>query len=301
MLVANGCMKRPYIHGFITYHTTFNERKMMIRRVIFNKKGGVGKTSISCNLAAISAAVGKKTLLIDIDPQANASTYLLSDEYPGIKEKGLTILDFFKSSLDGGNIFALNPFFYHSSRPTPDSFVHQTRFANLSIIASHEHLADIETQLASRHKIYKLKELIDGLGSFDAVYIDTPPAINFFSQSALIAASRCLIPFDCDAFSKDAIFEVGRHIVDIQRDHNPSLRVEGIIVNHFMAQARHPRKIVYQLTADGLPILQAKLSSSVKMRESHHESTPMIFLSPEHKLTSEYQTLYDELERGSSL
>jgi hypothetical protein len=146
MLVANGCMKRPYIHGFITYHTTFNERKMMIRRVIFNKKGGVGKTSISCNLAAISAAVGKKTLLIDIDPQANASTYLLSDEYPGIKEKGLTILDFFKSSLDGGNIFALNPFFYHSSRPTPDSFVHQTRFANLSIIASHEHLADIETQ-----------------------------------------------------------------------------------------------------------------------------------------------------------
>lgn len=270
---------------------------MMISRVIFNKKGGVGKTTITCNLAAISASTGKKTLVIDLDPQANASQYLLSDRYKEIKEKGLTIFDFFKASMDGGSIFDFNPFFSHLNSPKakPESFIHETKFDNLYIIPSDSGLSDIEAQLVNKHKIYKLKEMIEQFSTFDALYIDTPPAMNFFSQSALIAASRCLIPFDCDAFSKDAIFDVGKHIGDIQNDHNPSLMVEGIIVNQYSARANYPKKVVDELKAGGLPILSTKLSSSVKIRESHHESTPMIFLSPGHKLTLEYQTLYDEI------
>lgn len=271
----------------------------MISRVIFNKKGGVGKTTITCNLAAISASTGKKTLVIDLDPQANASQYLLGDKYNEIKEKGLTIFDFYKASMDGGSIFEFNPFFsnLNSSRPEPESFIHPTKFDNLYIIPSHSGLADIEAQLVSKHKIYKLKEMIEEFSSFETLFIDTPPAMNFYSQSALIAASRCLIPFDCDAFSKDAIFDVGKHIGDIQSDHNHSLIVEGIIVNQYVARANYPKKIVDQLKADGLPILSTKISSSVRIRESHHESTPMIFLSPGHKLTLEYQALYDEISR----
>lgn len=274
----------------------------MVSRVIYNKKGGVGKTTITCNLAAISASSGKKTLVIDLDPQANASQYLLSDRYNEIKEEGLTIFDFFKASLDGGSIFEFNPFFSHlgSPRHEPESFVHETKFENLCVIPSHSGLADIEAQLVSKHKIYKLKEMIEKLPAFDALYIDTPPAMNFFSQSALIAASRCLIPFDCDAFSKDAIFDVGKHIGDIQRDHNHSLIVEGIIVNQYVARANYPKKVVDELKADGLPILSTKISSSIKIRESHHESTPIIFLSPGHKLTQEYQALYDEISKNSA-
>ncbi len=275
---------------------------MMISRVIFNKKGGVGKTTITCNLAAISASSGKKTIVIDLDPQANASQYLLSDRYNEIKEEGLTIYDFFKASLDGSSVFEFNPFFSHlsSPRPEPESFIHETKFDNLYIIPSHSGLADIEAQLVNKHKIYKLKEMIEKISAFEALYIDTPPAMNFFSQSALIAASRCLIPFDCDAFSKNAIFDVGKHIGDIQSDHNHSLIVEGIIVNQYMARANYPKKVVAELKADGLPILSTKISSSVKIRESHHESTPMIFLSTGHKLTQEYQALYDEISKNSA-
>lgn len=290
---------RDVLMGSTSVVKNRKEDSDMISRVIFNKKGGVGKTTITCNLAAISASSGKKTLVIDLDPQANASQYLLSDMYNEIKEKNLTIFDFFKASLDGGSVFGFNPFLSHLSSPGPEpkSFIHPTKFDNLYIIPSHSNLPDIEAQLVNKHKIYKLKEMIEKFSDFEALYIDTPPAMNFFSQSALIGASRCLIPFDCDAFSKDAIFDVGKHIGDIQSDHNHSLTVEGIIVNQYIARAHYPKKVVEELKADGLPILSTKISSSVKIRESHHESTPMIFLSPRHKLTQEYQALYDEINR----
>jgi chromosome partitioning protein len=276
----------------------------MIIRVVFNKKGGVGKTTITCNLAAISASTGKKTLVIDIDPQANASKYLLNGSYERIRDEGRTILDFFKGSLDSGSIFDLNPFFSHlaGSAPKAATFVHPTPFENLYLIPSHPGLPDIETQLVNKHKIYKLKELVEKLTDFAEVYIDTPPAMNFYSRSALIAATRCLIPFDCDAFAVDAIYDVGGHIGDIQSDHNHQLAVEGIIVNHYKARAKYPQQVVNSLIEAGLPVLSSRISSSVKIGESHHASTPMVFFLPGHKLTGQYQALYREISdnTGSS-
>lgn len=270
----------------------------MTRRVIFNKKGGVGKTTIACNLAAISAKNGKKTLMIDLDPQCNASHYLMSDNFTQVRDGGKTIYDYFKSSLEGGSAFGFNPFFPRIDRSDNDitGYLHETVFENLFIAPSHPDLADIETQLVNKHKIYKLKEALDALDTFDAVFIDTPPALNFFSQSALIAASSCLIPFDCDAFSRDAIYEVGHHIGDIKTDHNKDLFVEGIVVNQFMPRAKHPQEIVDSLIAEGLPILSTRLSSSVVVKESHQSAKPLVHLDPKHKLTCEFVALYNEIE-----
>jgi chromosome partitioning protein len=275
-----------------------NQEESMTRRVIFNKKGGVGKTTIACNLAAISAQSGKKTLVIDMDPQGNASRYLMSERYEAAREQKKTIYDYFKATLDSGSAFVFNPFFPRLDRSENDlgDYLHETAYDNLWMIPSHPALVEIETQLVNRHKIYKLREALDTMKKFDAVFIDTPPALNFFSQSALIAASRCLIPFDCDAFSRDAINDVGQHIGDIQSDHNHDLHVEGIVVNQFMSRAKHPQEIVVALKADGLPILSTRLSSSVKIRESHQSAKPMIFLDPKHKLTCEFLELYSEIE-----
>ncbi|PIE70042.1 MAG: cobyric acid synthase [Deltaproteobacteria bacterium] len=270
----------------------------MTRWVIFNKKGGVGKTTLTCNLAAISAVSGNKTLVVDLDPQANASQYLMGDSYGAAKDGGKTVYDYFKTFLSGSSsAFTFNPFLPQINRPKADiaDHVHPTRFDNFFVLPAHPALTVIETQLAAKHKIYKLKEALDALKAFDAVFIDTPPALNFYSQSALIAASRCLIPFDCDAFSRDAVFEVGNHIADIQGDHNPDLRVEGIVVNQFLPRANHPREMIERLEADGLPLMQTRLSASVKIKESHQVAMPMIYLDPRHKLTSAFQSLYHEI------
>ena len=104
----------------------------MISRVVFNKKGGVGKTTITCNLAAVSASAGRKTLVIDLDPQTNDSQYLMNGRYNEIKNEGLTILDFFKASLDGGSIFMFNPFIpQNTSSPEPEAIIYETEFDNL--------------------------------------------------------------------------------------------------------------------------------------------------------------------------
>ncbi len=255
---------------------------MAIRRVVFNQKGGVGKSTITCNLAAISAHQGKATLVVDLDPQANTSQYLLGKNFehsqPGITDYFERILDF-------------------SHRPSNDrQLVHDTAFTHLKIIPSSAGLENLQTKLETRHKIYKLRDLLDSLNQdFDAIFIDTPPAMNFFTRSALIAANRCLIPFDCDDFSRRAIYSLLDNIREIQADHNAELQIEGIIVNQFQPQANLPRQLIQELASENLPILDSYLSSSVKIRESHQAAKPMIHLAPKHKLTQELIALHEEL------
>lgn len=257
-----------------------------MRRVIFNQKGGVGKSTIACNLAAISAVEGKRTLVIDLDIQGNATQYLLGAK---VADSDRTIAKFFKDSLSIG--------LFGGSHAGLESVVHETPFPNLFIIPSHPELEPLQSRLESRYKIFKLKEALDHLQGFDAIYIDTPPVLNFYSQSALIAAHKCLIPFDCDAFSREALFKLMQSLAEVKADHNQDLEIEGIVVNQFQKQANLPRQLVDELIELGHPVLESKISPSVKVRESHSESKPLVHYAPYHKLTDEYRALYVEINR----
>ena len=250
-------------------------------RVVFNQKGGVGKSSITANLAAISAEKGLKTLVIDLDPQCNSTQYLYGK---GSEALDQDIKAFFEQTLT----FQLKP-------QGPEAFIHATPYKNLFLLPANADVADLQAKLETKHKIYKLKEALERLTDYDAIYIDTPPAFNFFTLSALVAAEKCLIPFDCDEFARHALYSLLDMVNETRLDHNEGLQVEGIVVNQFQPRASLPKKMVEELEAENLPVLKNKISSSVKMRESHNESIPLIHMAPKHKLTQEFLALFDEL------
>lgn len=254
-----------------------------MRRVVFNQKGGVGKSSLATNLAAISASRGKPTLLVDLDPQCNSSHYLLGDKVNDIE---LDVMGFYEQTLKTGK---------KSSAPFTD-YITATPFDNLHLVASHPALGELHSKLEAKHKIYKLREVLSKLDQFENIFIDTPPAFNFYTLSALVAAEGCLIPFDCDEFSRQALYALLDNLQETVEDHNEDLRLEGIVINQYQPRASLPRQMVEQLQEEELPVMDTLISASVKMRESHRASQPLIHFAPKHKLTQELVKLFDELE-----
>lgn len=278
----------------------------MITRVVFNQKGGVGKSSITVNLAAISAQQGYRTLVIDLDPQSNSSQYILGGDHTNtqaLPSFSPNIYDFFEEVANTnpakGLIGSAIGSILNSKPKGLEAVIHQSSFTHLSVIPASDQIGSLEHALESKHKIYKLRDAIEKLKpSYDRIYIDTPPAFNFFTLSALIAAERVLIPFDCDVFSHRALLTLLENIMETRQDHNDNLNVEGVIVNQFQAQAKLPREIVEQLKKDQLPVFNTMLPSSVLMKESHLKNLPLIHLSADHKLTQTYVQLFKEIEQS---
>jgi len=253
-----------------------------MRRVVFNQKGGVGKSTITANLAAIAAQQGRRTLVVDLDRQANSSRYLLGD---AADEARPGAAEFFETTLK-----------FSVRAPRTSDYIVGTPWENLHLMPASALLDELHGKLESRYKIFKLRDALVELGEdYDEIWIDTPPALNFYTRSALIAAEACLIPFDCDEFSRRALYELLENLQEIQADHNAGLQVEGIVVNQFQARAALPQRTVQALIDEGLPVLQPYLSASVKMKESHELSRPMIHLDARHKLTQEFEALYAAL------
>ncbi len=175
--------------------------------------------------------------------------------------------------------------------------IYETPFDNLHVVTATAELAELQPKLEQKHKINKLRKLLEEISEdYDRIYMDTPPALNFYTVSALIAADRVLIPFDCDSFSRNALYGLLAEIEELKGDHNESLEVEGIVVNQFQPRASLPQQLLDELIEEGLPVLPVNLMSSVKMRESHQACMPLIHLDRNHKLTQQFVELHKLLE-----
>ena len=130
-----------------------------MKRVIFNRKGGVGKSTITCNLAAIAAKSGKSVLVVDLDPQANTTAYL---GHSG-KDNVVGIAEFLESTISRN---------YREF--SADDYIRKTSFDNLSLISASYSLVDLEGKLEAKHKIYKLRDFLRDIDDqYDEIYIDT--------------------------------------------------------------------------------------------------------------------------------
>jgi len=208
-----------------------------MKRVIFNRKGGVGKSTITCNLAAVAASRGKQVLVIDLDPQANTTSYL---GHSG-KDDVVGIAEFFESTITR-----------NYRKFTADDFIRETPYENLSLISSSYALVEIE---------------------------------------------NCLLPYDCSVFARDAMVDLVDELDEIIDDHNPTLFIEGVVVNQFQSRAKLPQEAVDELTKSGFKLLQPFISSSVKVKESHSLSKPMVYLDSSHKVTLQFVDLYKKISR----
>ena len=251
--------------------------------MVFNRKGGVGKSTVTCNLAAVAASKGKKVLLVDLDPQANSTSYLGHDG----KDNVVGIAEFMESTISRN---------YREF--SSEDYIRPTAFENLSLISASYNLVDLEAKLEAKHKIYKLRDFLNNLHiDFDEIYLDTPPALNFFTLSALIAADRCLLPYDCDVFARDAMIDLMHELEEIIEDHNPDLEIEGVVVNQFQARAKLPNIAVDELKKAKFRLLKPFISSSIKVKESHAAKKPLIHLDRKHKVSQEFCDLYKNISR----
>jgi chromosome partitioning protein len=246
--------------------------------VIFNQKGGVGKTTLTVNLAALAASRGKRVLVVDLDAQANTTRYLVGSN---VETKYGTFALFSQ---------ALKVSLYVQQ---VSDWVVSTPYEGLSLLSAHADLDALHDKLSAKHKIYKLREALSSL-EIDEMWIDTPPMMNFYTLSAMIAADACIVPFDGDRFSLDAAKNVVTYVREVQEDHNPQLRLLGAVMNGFQARSK-----AIQEGLDGikeiLPVVEPYLPSSVVVKASRLASVPLVRFDRQHKLTQAFDLLLNSI------
>jgi chromosome partitioning protein len=252
------------------------------RRVVFNQKGGVGKTTLAINLATCAALAGKRTLLVDCDPSGNATSHLLGrDQTPA-----RSLADFYDGAL-GLSLLR---------QSLVDYVTTSTSVPGLHLLASDRRLDDLRSKLESRHKINKLRDGALDL-PYDEVFFDTPPALDFFSLSCLIAAHELIVPVDCDAFSVQAAQEVRKAVEEVRQDHNPQLAIAGVVINQFQRSTRHAARMVGELKRLGFNVLEPYIPASVKVRESHSARRPLALAHADHPVAVAMKGVFAALAR----
>ena len=193
---------------------------------ITNQKGGVGKTTTAVNLSACVAAQGKRVLLVDVDPQGNATSGLGKNEY-----EGPTVYDVLIGEAEAREA------------------VVETGFGPLSLMPTAIELAGAEIELvAVENREQLLKNALSGLRDvYDYIFIDRPPSLSLLTLNALTAADSVLIPIQCEYYALEGVGQLVNTVKLMRRKLNPELAVEGILLTMFDGRTNLCAQVVQEV------------------------------------------------------
>jgi chromosome partitioning protein len=226
---------------------------------VANQKGGVGKTDLVVNLSCQLASLGKRTLIIDLDPQANATDYLVAPGAPA----GRTVSDLL---LDDS--------------VTLDDVVMEGCRENLDIIPSQQDLSSCQIRLANDINMQfklkkKLKAVTDGIRNYDFVFIDTPPSLGLLMVNTLTAANGVIIPVQTQYFAMDGVVHLQETIQKVREDINPSLKVLGVVLTMYDRRTLISREVAERVRDEfNERVFSTVIPVNVRLAEapSHHKS-----------------------------
>ena len=225
---------------------------------IANQKGGVGKTTTAVNLSASLAAAEKKTLLIDGDPQGNATSGI------GIEKSQIR-----------ANVYDV----LVGDRKPEEAIIHSVHFAHLDVLPATADLAGAEVELVEKRN--RERAMRDGIESirkdYDFILIDCPPSLGLLTLNMLTAAEALLIPLQCEYYALEGIIQLLNTVHLVQRSSNPGLGIDGVLLTMFDSRLNLSRQVATEAREYfGAKVFDAVIPRNVRLAEAPSFGKPII-------------------------
>jgi chromosome partitioning protein len=247
---------------------------------IVNQKGGVGKTTTAVNLASAMAALGKRVLLVDMDPQGNATSGLGIDKHKLRRTIYQVLLQ---------------------EATLPDVII-DTQVPNLKLAPANKNLSGGEIELVGLiAREGRLRRALEGVKpSFDFIFIDCPPSLSLLTINALTAADSVLVPLQCEYFAMEGLSQLMETVKLIEHNLNSALKLEGILLTMFDARNNICHQVAEDVTGHfGWDVFETVIARNVRLSEAPSHGVPINVYDPASKGTVGYDALAKEiLNRG---